>query len=57
MKTILDNGEQLEVTNEQYERLLAAKLIYVCECEDCNWCFSHLEPGVTFEQIEKFLKN
>jgi hypothetical protein len=55
MRTIIDNGEELTVTEEQHGRLLTANMIYVCKCGGCG--FSHLEPGVTFEQVETFLKS
>lgn len=55
MEILLENGEQMVLTNKEVRRLESDGLIYRCKDEECG--FWHLEPGRTFEQIESTLKN
>jgi hypothetical protein len=53
MKKIIENGEEMEITDEQAARLVAADMIYSC---DCGEGFYHLEIGLNFNDVESFLK-
>lgn len=47
MKSIMENGVEREVTDEQADRLIALDLIYQCDCDDqvAPGHFHHLNTG------------
>jgi methionine synthase II (cobalamin-independent) len=50
---ILENGEEIEVSNEEILKLKEMKLIYFCP--DCN--LYHTEEDLSINDIENILKS
>jgi len=52
METILENGEELRVTNCGINKLLKLGMIYFCT--ECN--FYHCALGYSLDEVEKMIK-
>lgn len=54
MATIIENGEQMDVTDQQAESLARADIIYACDDETCCNCF-HIRAGASWAEVEAAL--
>jgi hypothetical protein len=50
MKVIIDNSEELTVTDRQADMLIEKQMIY--ECPECGGNICHTHLGVTINDVE-----
>jgi hypothetical protein len=50
--TLLENGEDLELTTEQLDRLVMRGMLYLCEDDNCNGHFYHIDPKYTWNDVD-----